>query len=511
MKRAQFIIVLGLQFLLTVGLRAALPDGLDAYYPFNGNANDESGNGYHGTVTGATSIADRFGAPSSAYSLDGNDYIQVPSSPEAATYLDFSAWVRLDEEGGRDGGYILNKGRYLVRETYSIAVRDTTHLPVVNIHAGGSYYNAVGTVGLELGEWTQIRGVYDGVGPGAGLTLYVDGSIADYVPASGALDQNSESLWFGVDYGNSLVAWEGSIDDVSITVSRPVPPPKTYGVFVGSNDDWLGVPMLRGQTDANKVYAKFNELIPFADHDILPYDLSSTTSTPSEDIFAALDRYTPILKEGDRFIFFYSGHGGGSRTEDDLAVWESLAILNSASGDDGRVYDWQLANWFLDDPDRAAKWAVVDKLFILDSCHAGGFWDGSAEGDENLNALSRVALLAAAGETENTQSANLYPRGEGYFSIALEDGLTKVGGWAKADLDKNGLTVEELRVFLESYELPVDAEGYIKDGWSYDLVSAEWNITVAQTNDFALTIPEPATITLLALGSLAVLRRRRKQ
>ena len=192
-----------------------------AYYPFNGNANDESGNGYHGTVTGAMLIADRFGNPDSAYSLDGNDYIEVPSSPQATTYVDFSAWVRLDAEGGRDGGYILCKGRYLVPETYSINVTDTTHLPVVNVHAGGGYYNAAGAVGLELGQWTHIRGVYDGIGPDAGLTLYVDDGIEDFVPVSGALDQNPESLWFGVDYGNSLVAWEGSIDDVSIIVPEP--------------------------------------------------------------------------------------------------------------------------------------------------------------------------------------------------------------------------------------------------------------------------------------------------
>jgi len=38
-----------------------LDSGLVAYYPFNGNANDESGNGNNGTVNGATLTADRFG------------------------------------------------------------------------------------------------------------------------------------------------------------------------------------------------------------------------------------------------------------------------------------------------------------------------------------------------------------------------------------------------------------------------------------------------------------------
>ena len=44
-------------------------EGLVAYYPFNGNANDESGFDNHGTVNGATLTSDRFGNDASAYSL----------------------------------------------------------------------------------------------------------------------------------------------------------------------------------------------------------------------------------------------------------------------------------------------------------------------------------------------------------------------------------------------------------------------------------------------------------
>jgi hypothetical protein len=42
---------------------------LVASYPFNGNANDESGNGYHGTIhgTSTTLTKDRFGNSDSAY------------------------------------------------------------------------------------------------------------------------------------------------------------------------------------------------------------------------------------------------------------------------------------------------------------------------------------------------------------------------------------------------------------------------------------------------------------
>jgi hypothetical protein len=51
-------------------------NGLVGWWPFSGNANDESGGGNHGTVYGATLVNDRYGVNTSAYSFDGvNDYI----------------------------------------------------------------------------------------------------------------------------------------------------------------------------------------------------------------------------------------------------------------------------------------------------------------------------------------------------------------------------------------------------------------------------------------------------
>jgi hypothetical protein len=43
--------------------------GLVGWWPFNGNANDESGNGNNGTVNGATLTSDRFGNVNAAYSF----------------------------------------------------------------------------------------------------------------------------------------------------------------------------------------------------------------------------------------------------------------------------------------------------------------------------------------------------------------------------------------------------------------------------------------------------------
>jgi hypothetical protein len=59
-------------------LNGNLEVGLVGYWPFCGNANDESGNGLNGVVNGATLTADRFGNSNSAYSFDGvNDFIST--------------------------------------------------------------------------------------------------------------------------------------------------------------------------------------------------------------------------------------------------------------------------------------------------------------------------------------------------------------------------------------------------------------------------------------------------
>lgn len=55
-------------------------EGLVAWYPFNGNANDESGNGNDGIVNGATPSSDRYAIENLAYSFNGeSSYILIES------------------------------------------------------------------------------------------------------------------------------------------------------------------------------------------------------------------------------------------------------------------------------------------------------------------------------------------------------------------------------------------------------------------------------------------------
>lgn len=68
-------------------------DSLVAYYPFNGNAQDMSGNGFDGMVTGPTLTTDRFGNPNSAYNFDGIDDIIV-SYLDLYTRMSVSLWYK---------------------------------------------------------------------------------------------------------------------------------------------------------------------------------------------------------------------------------------------------------------------------------------------------------------------------------------------------------------------------------------------------------------------------------
>ena len=72
-------------------------NGLVGYWPFNGNANDESGNGNDGTVNGATLTADRNGKANSAYDFNGiNNDIKINKSTHqlGEVSITYSVWVK---------------------------------------------------------------------------------------------------------------------------------------------------------------------------------------------------------------------------------------------------------------------------------------------------------------------------------------------------------------------------------------------------------------------------------
>ncbi|TAL66830.1 MAG: LamG domain-containing protein [Bacteroidetes bacterium] len=87
--------------------------GLTSYYPFNGNANDEGGNGNHGTVYGATLTTNRFGHLNSAYSFNGtSDDIKLTGKFGGGREMSVSAWFNVNGSTGTFQGIFESEGGY---------------------------------------------------------------------------------------------------------------------------------------------------------------------------------------------------------------------------------------------------------------------------------------------------------------------------------------------------------------------------------------------------------------
>ena len=103
MKRFLLVLTLSI-FVVTLTKAQELPsyvpsEGLVAYYPFNGNANDESGNSRNlavpsGQQTPSLTI-DRFGNVDSAYFFDGdNDTLEHSTNIPTLTNYTISLWAK---------------------------------------------------------------------------------------------------------------------------------------------------------------------------------------------------------------------------------------------------------------------------------------------------------------------------------------------------------------------------------------------------------------------------------
>ncbi|MBK9149315.1 MAG: hypothetical protein IPM12_16040 [Flavobacteriales bacterium] len=89
-----------LLLLIVQGASGQLPSyvpttGLEAWYPLNGNADDLSGNGNHGSEYNTTLTTDRDGVANAAYSFNGvNSYIDCYNFQAVVNIpqLTVSAW-----------------------------------------------------------------------------------------------------------------------------------------------------------------------------------------------------------------------------------------------------------------------------------------------------------------------------------------------------------------------------------------------------------------------------------
>ena len=196
----------------------SLTNGLVGYWPFCGNANDDSGNGNNGTVNGATLSTDRFGNNNSAYNFDGNSFISVPSTTELCLQNQFtiSLWARRNNSTFMG---LISKGRDNGGEgvSYHISGLENGAEVGINNDTGGCSSCNIGTtpyLSNNFSSWNHYVGIWDGIR----LKFYENGIMVSDVNGvlgdGNALLNTNFPLLFGRWSLNNYL--NGQLDDIGI-------------------------------------------------------------------------------------------------------------------------------------------------------------------------------------------------------------------------------------------------------------------------------------------------------
>jgi hypothetical protein len=195
--------------------------GLVGWWPFNGNAIDESINTNDGTVYGSTLIADRFGSPNSAYSFNAplNNRIVVPNSPGLnPNLISVSIWVNPTVFGPSEQ-YIIDKSIDLnpgsVNRSWAIRIGGSGELDL-EIRVNNIYYSFPATSTLSINQWNNLVFVYDGIT----AKLYKDNIVVISQSLPGTLTNFNYNLSIGYFPHTSMPPfgyfWNGKLDDIGI-------------------------------------------------------------------------------------------------------------------------------------------------------------------------------------------------------------------------------------------------------------------------------------------------------
>jgi len=195
---------------------AFVKEGLVAYYPFNGNAKDESGNWSDGKVVGATLTEDRHDGRGKAYSFDGvDDYISL-GDLDLTGSLTLNAWINSDVIKGDHYHDIIHKKQSL---NFRAGGKGNTKGKLLgNVNSEGNARSYSSST-LSIGIWQMMTMVFD-ANTGT-LKLYVEGQDKTVVnnAGPGGARQNNFAMHIGSYSDPSLSSNEwfhGSIDDVRI-------------------------------------------------------------------------------------------------------------------------------------------------------------------------------------------------------------------------------------------------------------------------------------------------------
>lgn len=199
--------------------KTIFPQGLIAYYPFNRNGFDESGNGNHGILTnGPYFVSDRFNHPNSALYFDGiNDYVNIDAHanliPTGNSNFSVSTWVKWDVSPP-DNQVIVGYGGNVSPGYGFLLGYERANKLDFQIYSNSQWYTAASGMTPNASNWYHIVGIFDH----SKLYIYINNQLR----AQSNLTSNMASastLRIGCESYSSGNGWyflKGIIDDIRI-------------------------------------------------------------------------------------------------------------------------------------------------------------------------------------------------------------------------------------------------------------------------------------------------------
>ncbi|MGM0944486.1 MAG: LamG-like jellyroll fold domain-containing protein [Bacteroidota bacterium] len=202
------------------------------WYPFNGNANDESGNKFDGFVSNAIISSDRNGKNNSAYSFDVNQSITITGTESLNPFpMTISLWYNVFSLG-KNSSPIIKKYRATTWNGFMIGVCDCRDVPNGSRRENNgfatfpwylrSFQNRI--IGyyteppflqsnISFNKWYHYVFVVDETGG----KIYVDGELIETDIWTGDAGKTNSSLLLQIGGLYEGDGWfKGKIDDVAI-------------------------------------------------------------------------------------------------------------------------------------------------------------------------------------------------------------------------------------------------------------------------------------------------------
>ncbi|MBD3240787.1 MAG: DNRLRE domain-containing protein [Chitinivibrionales bacterium] len=274
-------------------------EGLEAFYPFNGNAFDESGNGNYGEPVGVVLSEDRHGNDSSAYSfahdservvlpsacrLTGPHTVSLWMSPETWSHASYPAAFGghgLAVHTAKGGIALIRHGDSLVYDIYDADNRAWLFFPLT---------------ACPTTSWTHVALSWDGTqGPGA-MKVYVNGTLHDSAEAasiSAPLDWTTRPFIIGNSSRGD--GFRGAIDDFALW-SRALTATEVEEVY----EDGLNVPTVDIDIDGRVVAAALTDPQPLEGAIVRLVDGGMRAVTSTDGLFALWHQGTHVFGSSAR-------------------------------------------------------------------------------------------------------------------------------------------------------------------------------------------------------------------